>query len=185
MKKLLLLLAVLLPLAVSAQDKYCATYQDFLADVWQTVGAEAQLQLLPSAKEDSLALELKAKGADRKLRHILKRCFALEYGGQLYLNLRGFNRFGDVFVRAWRMGADKLVFARPVIGYNDQLDVTFNLNSRMGKKLPFQGYYTLKDLVCYVVGWDPERAEARLGRIKPSEDAETALRELMEEGLIK
>jgi hypothetical protein len=89
MKKLVLLLAVLLPLAVSAQDKYCATYQDFLADVWQTVGADAQLQLLPSAKEDSLALELKAKGADRKLRHMLKRCFALEYGGQLYLNLRG------------------------------------------------------------------------------------------------
>jgi len=180
MKKLLIVILMLMPLAGLAQDKYCASYQDFISDRWQSV--DTDMQLVPSAKEDSLALDLQV--GDRKMRHRLKRCFALSHEGVLYLNLRPFNRFGDVFVRAWRMGADKLVFARQVIGYNDHLDATFNLNSRMGKKLPFQGYYTMKDLVCYVVGWDAQREELRLGQVKPSKDAETALRELAEEGLI-
>lgn len=179
--KLITLILLLLPLTGRAQHRYCQTFQDYMAARWQPV--TAPLQLVSSASEDPLALEPQV--SDRKLRQALKRCFALEYNDSLYINLRRFNRFGDVFVRAWRMGSDKLVFARPVIGYNEQMDVTFNLNSRMGKKMPFQEYNTLKDLVCYIVAWDPQREELRLGRIKPSADADEALRQLRAEDLIR
>ena len=108
MRKLLFFLAMI-PLCSMAQSRYCATWQDFLDGNWKE--AEGRVELVPSAKEDPLAMDIEAD-KKRTAGILRKRAIVLSQHDSLYINLRPFNTFGDVYVRAWRVGSDKLLFAR-------------------------------------------------------------------------
>ena len=93
-----------------------------------------------------------------------KTACVIEWGGSLYLNLRPFNTFGDVFVQAWRIGGDKVLFAR-----QDVAPSRFSIaNGDSGIPLSrssFRSLSKLENLVCYLAAWDPQREELRIARV--------------------
>ncbi|MBO7116088.1 MAG: hypothetical protein J6V87_03450 [Prevotella sp.] len=104
------------------------------------------------------------KTENKKTRNILrKRSCVLQYQDSLYLNLRPFNTFGDVYVRAWRIG-DKLLFARQDVApshfsiANGDSGIPFTRKS-------FSSLSRLENLVCYLAAWDPKREELRMARV--------------------
>lgn len=64
MRKLLFLL-VMFPVCCMAQSKYCVTWQDFLDGQWRE--PEGRVELVPSSKDDALAMVVKA---EKKKPHI-------------------------------------------------------------------------------------------------------------------
>ncbi len=159
MRKLFFLL-LMFPLCSMAQSKYCATWQAFLDGQWQD--AEGRVELLPSSKQDALAMEVKAE--NKKTRYILrKRSCVLQYQDSLYLNLRPFNTFGDVYVRTWRIG-DKLLFARQDVAPS-RFSVANADNGIPFSKKMFSSLSHLENLVCYLAVWDPNREELRMARV--------------------
>lgn len=146
-------------LSTMAQSRYCSTWQDYLDGQWRE--AEGPVELLPSSKEDRLALEVKAS---KKTSYTLrKRACVLICNDSLYLNLRPFNTFGDVYVQAWPLG-DKLLFAR-----QDVAPSRFSIaNGDSGIPVSgksFRSLSKLENLVCYVAVWDPNRDELRMARV--------------------
>lgn len=146
-------------LSTMAQSRYCSTWQDYLDGQWRE--AEGSVELLPSSKEDRLALEVKAS---KKTSYTLrKRACVLICNDSLYLNLRPFNTFGDVYVQAWPLG-DKLLFAR-----QDVAPSRFSIaNGDSGIPVSgksFRSLSKLENLVCYVAVWDPNRDELRMARV--------------------
>lgn len=143
-----------------AQTKYCITWQDYLANQWRD--AESGVVLQSSSKSDALAFEVKAP-TKKTASMLRKHACVLEWQDSLYLNLRPFNTFGDVYVRAWRIG-DKLLFARQDIApsrfsiANGDSGIPFTKNS-------FRSLSHLENLVCYLAVWDPNREELRMARV--------------------
>ena len=159
-KFLLSFIFTLLPFSAFSQTRYCVTWQDFLANQWRET--ESGVVLRSSSREDALAFVVKAP--TKKTATILrKRVCVLVYQDSLYLNLRPFNTFGDVYVRAWRVG-DKLLFARQDIApsrfsiANGDSGIPFTKNS-------FRSLSRLENLVCYLAVWDPNREELRMARV--------------------
>ena len=176
-----LLLTILLWLPVTAQTRYCATWQDYQAGNWKDI--EANVQLVHSTKEDTLALDVKSN--DKKSRYILKHCFCMEHQGLLYLNLRHFNRFGDVYVRAWRMNDGKLLFARQETTAGNSLTISrSSATHKLKVNLP-RSYNNLESLVCYVAAWDERRQELRLGGVMQEQSAQEVIDLLSKNGTIK
>ena len=104
----LLFFFTLLHFSAFSQNRYCLSWQDFLDGQWQET--EGRVELSSASREDALAMEVKTD--NKKMNYLLrKKACVLESQDSLYLNLRPFNTFGDVYVRAWRIG-DKLLFAR-------------------------------------------------------------------------
>lgn len=169
MRKLLILL-VMAPLCCMAQSKYCVSWQDFLDSQWHET--EGEIVLKPSSKEDALAMEVKAE--KKKTAYLVRKAACvLQYKDSLYLNLRPFNTFGDVYVRAWRLGADKLLFARQDIAPSG-FSVTFGGNISPLSKKSFRSLSRLENLVCYLAAWDPHREELRMARV-----TETVVQQLL------
>lgn len=169
MRKLLTLL-VMIPVCCLAQSRYCASWQDFLADQWRE--AEGRVELTPSSREDALAMEVEAE--QKKTAHILRKgAVVLQYGDSLYLNLCRFNTFGDVYVRAWQLGSDKLLFARQDVAPS-RFSVTYGGTNTPLNRNSFRTYSNLEYLVCYLAAWDPNREELRLARV-----TETIVRQLL------
>lgn len=159
MRKLFFFL-MMIPLCCVAQTKYCASWQDFLADQWQEV--RGRVELKPSSKQDRLALEVSA--SDKKTASLLRKSASVvEYGDSLYLNLRPFNTFGDVYVRAWRLG-DKLMFARQDIAPSSRFSVAYGNGTPLTSN-SFRSLSKLENLVCYLAAWDPQREELRMIRV--------------------
>lgn len=159
-KFFLFFIFTLLHFSASAQTRYCATWQDYLDGQWRD--AEGRVELQPSSSQDALAMEVKTE--NKKTRNILrKRSCVLQYQDSLYLNLRPFNTFGDVYVRAWRIG-DKLLFARQDVApshfsiANGDSGIPFTRKS-------FSSLSRLENLVCYLAAWDPNREELRMARV--------------------
>lgn len=150
----------LLPFSAFSQTRYCLTWQDFLANQWREV--ESGVVLQTSSREDALAFVVKAP-TKKTASMLRKHACVLEYQDSLYLNLRPFNTFGDVYVRAWRIG-DKLLFARQDIApsrfsiANGDSGIPFTKNS-------FRSLSHLENLVCYLAVWDPNREELRMARV--------------------
>lgn len=161
MRKLFLFfIFTLLPLAAFSQTRFCVTWQDFLANQWHD--AEGGVELQSSSKEDALALEVKS--VKKKTSSILRRqSCVLEWKDSLYLNLRPFNTFGDVFVRAWRIG-DKLLFARQDIAPS-RFSIANGDSGIPFSKKSFGSLSRLENLVCYLAAWDPKREEVRMARV--------------------
>jgi hypothetical protein len=88
----------------------------------------------------------------------------MEYEDSLYLNLRRFNTFGDVYVQAWRLGPDKLLFARQDVAPTG-FSVTFGGNVSPLSSKSFRTLSHLENLVCYLAVWDPNREELRMARV--------------------
>ncbi len=157
----LLFLLVMFPVCCMAQSKYCVTWQDFLDGQWRE--PEGRVELVPSSKEDALAMVVKAE--KKKTAHILRRgACVMEYEDSLYLNLRRFNTFGDVYVQAWRLGPDKLLFARQDVAPTG-FSVTFGGNVSPLSSKSFRTLSHLENLVCYLAVWDPNREELRMARV--------------------
>lgn len=57
------------PVCCMAQSKYCVTWQDFLDGQWRE--PEGRVELVPSSKDDALAMVVKAE--KKKTAHILRR----------------------------------------------------------------------------------------------------------------
>lgn len=150
----------LLPFSAFSQTRYCLTWQDFLANQWREV--ESGVVLQTSSREDALAFVVKAP--TKKTATILrKRACVLEYQDSLYLNLRPFNTFGDVYVRAWRIG-DKLLFARQDVAPSHFSIANGDTGLPFTKK-SFGSLSKLENLVCYLAAWDPNREELRMARV--------------------
>lgn len=159
MRKLLFLF-MMSPFCCIAQTRYCVTWQDFLADQWRDAGGG--VELLSSSKEDAFALEVKS--TNKKTASILRRqSCVLECKDSLYLNLRPFNTFGDVYVRAWRIG-DKLLFARQDIAPS-RFSIANGDSGIPFSKKSFSSLSRLENLVCYLAAWDPQREELRMARV--------------------
>lgn len=159
MRKLFFFL-MMIPLCCVAQTKYCASWQDFLADQWQEV--KGGVELKSSSKQDRLALEVDA--SDRKTRSLLRKAASVVmYEDSLYLNLRPFNTFGDVYVRAWKLG-DKLLFARQDIAPS-RFSIANGDSGIPFSKKSFGSLSKLENLVCYLAAWDPQREELRMARV--------------------
>ena len=159
MRKLFFFL-MMMPLCCVAQTRYCASWQDFLADQWQEV--KGRVELKSSSKQDRLAFEMKA--SDKKTRSLLrKNASVVEYDDSLYLNLRPFNTFGDVYVRAWRLG-DKVLFARQDIAPS-RFSIANGDSGIPFTKKSFGSLSRLENLVCYLAAWDPQREELRMVRV--------------------
>ena len=151
---------LLTPLASIAQGRYCVAWSDFVAGQWRET--EGRVELKPSSREDRLALEVET--SEKSVGYILRhRACVLEVADSLYLNLRPFNTFGDVYVRAWRLG-DKLLFAR-----QDVAPSRFSIaNGDSGipfSKKSFGSLSRLENLVCYLAAWDANREELRMVRM--------------------
>jgi hypothetical protein len=98
----LLFFFTLLHFSAFSQNRYCLSWQEFLDGQWQET--EGRVELSSASKEDALAMEVKTD--NKKMNYLLrKKACVLESQDSLYLNLRPFNTFGDVYVRAWRIGA--------------------------------------------------------------------------------
>lgn len=150
----------LFTIIASAQTRYCVTWQDYLDGQWRET--ESGVVLQPSAKGDALAMEVKAP--TKKTATILrKRVCVMEWQDSLYLNLRPFNTFGDVYVRAWRIG-DKLLFARQDIAPSHFSIANGDSGIPFSKK-SFSSLSRLENLVCYLAAWDPNREELRMVRV--------------------
>ena len=159
-KYLLFFIFTVLHFSASAQTRYCATWQDFLDGQWQEV--EGRIELQPASKDNRLAMEVKAD--QKKTASLLrKRACVLAYADSLYLNLRPFNTFGDVYVHAWRIG-DKLLFARQDIAPS-RFSVANSDNGIPFSKNMFGSLSRLENLVCYFAAWDPNREELRMIRV--------------------
>lgn len=159
MRKLFFFL-IMMPLCCVAQTKYCANWQDFLADQWQEV--KGGVELKSSSKQDRLALEVSA--SDKKTRSLLrKNASVVVYEDSLYLNLRPFNTFGDVYVRAWKLG-DKVLFARQDIAPS-RFSIANGDSGIPFSKKSFSSLSHLENLVCYLAAWDPQREELRMVRV--------------------
>lgn len=151
---------LMIPLCCVAQTKYCASWQDFLADQWQEV--KVGVELKSSSKQDRLALEVSA--SDKKTRSLLrKNASVVVYEDSLYLNLRPFNTFGDVYVRAWQLG-DKVLFARQDIAPS-RFSIANGDSGIPFSKKSFGSLSKLENLVCYLAAWDPQREELRMARV--------------------
>ena len=176
-----MLLVILLWLPATAQTRYCATWQDYQAGNWKNI--EANVQLVHSTKEDTLALDVKSN--DKKSRYILKHCFCMEHNGLLYLNLRPFNRFGDVYVRAWRMNDGKLLFARQETTASNSLTISrSSATHKLKVNLP-RSYNNMESLVCYAAAWDERRQELLLGGVMQEQSAREVIDLLSGNGIIK
>ena len=159
MRKLFFFL-MMMPLCCVAQTRYCASWQDFLSDQWQEV--KGRVELKPSSKQDRLALEVSA--SDKKTASLLRKSASVvEYVDSLYLNLRPFNTFGDVYVRAWRLG-DKVLFARQDIAPS-RFSIANGDSGIPFTKKSFGSLSKLENLVCYLAAWDPQREELRIARV--------------------
>ena len=151
---------MMMPLCCVAQTKYCASWQDFLSDQWQE--AKGKVELKPSSKQDRLAFEVKA--SDKKIASLLrKNASVVEYDDSLYLNLRPFNTFGDVYVRAWKLG-DKVLFARQDIAPS-RFSIANGDSGIPFTKKSFGSLSRMENLVCYLAAWDPQREELRMVRV--------------------
>ena len=160
MRKLFSLLFPLFSVFASAQTSYCANWQDFLAHQWKE--AQGRVVLKSSSKQDRLALEVDT--SDRKTRSLLRKAASVVmYEDSLYLNLRPFNTFGDVYVRAWKLG-DKLLFARQDIAPSHFSIANGDSGIPFTKK-SFGSLSKLENLVCYLAAWDPQREELRMARL--------------------
>ena len=159
MRKLFFFL-MMMPLCCVAQTRYCASWQDFLSDQWQEV--KGRVELKPSSKQDRLALEVSA--SDKKTASLLRKSASVvEYVDSLYLNLRPFNTFGDVYVRAWRLG-DKVLFARQDIAPS-RFSIANGDSGIPFTKKSFGSLSKLENLVCYLAARDPQREELRIARV--------------------
>ena len=143
-----------------AQTKYCITWQDYLANQWRD--AESGVVLQSSSKSDALAFEVKAP-TKKTASMLRKHACVLEWQDSLYLNLRPFNTFGDVYVRAWRIG-DKLLFARQDVAPSHFSIANGDTGIPFTKK-SFGSLSKLENLVCYLAAWDPNREELRIARV--------------------
>ena len=160
MRKLFFFL-MMMPLCCVAQTRYCASWQDFLSDQWQEV--KGRVELKPSSKQDRLAFEVKA--SDKKTASLLRKSASVvEYVDSLYLNLRPFNTFGDVYVRAWKLG-DKVLFARQDIAPSSRFSIANGDSGIPFTKKSFGSLSKLENLVCYLAAWDPQREELRIARV--------------------
>lgn len=183
MKRILSLLALIVVVAATAtaQTRFCATWQNYKDNQWRKV--ETSVRLVPSAKEDTLALTVKSN--DKKTRYLLQRCFCMEHEGVLYLNLRPFNRFGDVFVRAWRMNDGKLLFARQEMTAGNSLTISRSAATHKLKVNTPHSYNNPDHLVCYVAAWDERRQELRLGGVMQEQPASEVIERLLNNGTIR
>lgn len=156
MKRHLLLLGILtiFALPLSAQDKYCTSYSDYLTGNWQEVAGTVTLR---SERDNRLAYTLQSD--DKRLRKVLrKNAFCLRHQGDLYLNLRNSKCFDEVFVNAYELPGGQLLFARPdvtrtpggiYVGYGDR---SVPLSTR-----GFKSKSKLENLVCYMIQGAKER----------------------------
>lgn len=157
-------LFLLLPLKATAQDRYCTGFEQYKAGEWHSVGESVTLK--PSSRQDMLAFTVRA--SDKKMSHVLRRrTFALLHDDSLYISLRPFNRFGDVYVRAWKLPDGNLIFARQEISSSSRFGI---VNGDTGQPLSsrsFRSLNSMENLVCYIVTWDERRVEMRLARLMP------------------
>ncbi len=160
MRKLLFLL-LMSPLCCVAQTKFCASWQEFLDGQWHE--AEGRVELVPSAKEDPLAMDVEAD-KKRTAGILRKRAIVLSQQDSLYINLRPFNTFGDVYVRAWRVGSDKLLFARQDVAPS-RFSVTYGGTNTPLNSNSFRTFSRLEYLVCYLAVWNPRRDELSMVRL--------------------
>ena len=109
----------------------------------------------------------------------------MEHQGLLYLNLRPFNRFGDVYVRAWRMNDGKLLFARQETTAGNSLTISRSSATHKLKVNVPRSYNSLESLVCYVAAWDARRQELRLGGVMQEQSAQEVIDLLSKNGTIK
>ena len=156
MKRHLLLLGILtiFALPLSAQDKYCTSYSDYLTGNWQEVAGTVTLR---SERDNRLAYTLQSD--DKRLRKVLrKNAFCLRHQGDLYLNLRNSKCFDEVFVNAYELPGGQLLFARPdvtrtpggiYVGYGDR--------SVPLSTCGFKSKSKLENLVCYMIQGSKER----------------------------
>ncbi len=148
MRKIALLIFFTFALTLSAQDKYCTSYGDYLTGNWQEVVGTVSLR---SEKDNRLAYTLQSD--DKRLRKLLrKHAFCLRHQGELYVNLRNSKCFDEVFVKAYELAGGKLLFARPdvtrtlggiYVGYGDRA-VPFSIRG-------FKSKSKLENLVCYMI----------------------------------
>ena len=132
---------------ISAQNRYCLTYDDFVSGQWVDVSDSISLK---SIHENRLAYMLKSD--NKELRKMLsKSAFGLYYSDSLYVNLKELKYFGDLFVRAWRLNDDRLLFARTDIAPSGGLIVGYNGMTIPLSTKAFKSKSKMKNLVCYIL----------------------------------
>ena len=145
---------------LSAQDKYCTSYGDYLTGNWHDVEGTVTLR---SERDNRLAYTLQSD--DKRLRKMLRKsAFCLRHQGDLYLNLRNSKCFDEVFVNAYELAGGQLLFARPdvtrtpggiYVGYGDR---SVPLSTR-----GFKSKSKLENLVCYMIQEMGERRNEGTG----------------------
>ena len=140
-------LFLFIALPVSAQNRYCLTYDDFVSGQWVDLSDIIDLK---SIHENRLAYTLKSD--NKKLRKMLsKSSFALYYSDSLYINLKELKYFGDLFVRAWKLKDCRILFARPDIVPSKGVFVGYNgINIPLSSRA-FKSKSKMKNLVCYIL----------------------------------
>lgn len=140
-------LFLLFAVHINAQNRYCLTYDDFVSGHWVDFSDSISLK---SIHENRLAYLLKSD--NKELRKMLnKSTFALYYSDSLYVNLKELKYFGDLFVRAWRLNDDRLLFARPDIAPSGGLFVGYNGMTIPLSTKAFKSKSKMKNLVCYIL----------------------------------
>lgn len=146
----------LFALTLSAQDKYCTSYNDYLADNWQAVNGTITLR---SEKDNRLGYTVQSE--DKRLRKTLRKtAFCLRHHGDLYVNLRNSKCFDEVFVNAYELPSGQLLFARPDVTrtpggiYVGSGNQTAPLSIR-----GFKSKSKLENLVCYIIQGNERKGE--------------------------
>ncbi len=159
---------ILLSLAthVTAQGRYCRSYDDFVAGQWVKMSTIQKIDNSTSHQFWSGSGDYTISFGDKAIDKVLKKeALVVELRDTLYINLRTLRynhyKLGKGFTRAVRLGDDKLAFVARHAG----VDVGFFFGI-VGSAI--SGYYSMKNKVCYILD---NNGDGRKRQVKMLDDS--------------
>ena len=156
---------LLMSVSVSAQCRYCNTYEDFIENRWEQldtimfVGRSKSRQLWWGGNDFTLTT-----GDDALDKKLKKNAFVVMQGDSIYLNCHNLrcdkSVFGNGFTKAMRIGENSLMFVNMLVGKEAMSGAMFGA---IGGAIAASKQ--MKQQVCYVISNGADKKghiEARL-----------------------
>ena len=147
---------LLAALNLSAQGKFCKSYDDFVSGTWTDVAHLQRIHHSASHKLWAGGNDYKFETGDKDLDKVMKKeAFVIEYQDTLYVNLRTLRyektRFGNGYAMGLPYDSTKIMFVTHRIGRNaaTKQAMSFVMFGVIGAAI--SGSSMLKDRVCYLI----------------------------------
>lgn len=143
-------------MAVSAQCKFCYSYEDFVDNKWEPLDTVFTIQHSKSHQlwwgGNDFSLKTGNASLDKKLK---KQAFIIMQADTMYVNCRNLRyentRFNNGFTKAMRIGNRSVLFVNKIIGKEarDREATTAFMFGAIGSAITLGDHY--KQQVCYVI----------------------------------